>query len=89
MPLIRYTYGPDVRKYGDEPVMVEDVQARWLCDDMRRAVRVTADELEELSKAKLAEVAEQAGVSVRARDLKGHFVKAIAGTDAVAESEGQ
>jgi uncharacterized protein YdbL (DUF1318 family) len=77
MPLIRYTYPPDVRRFGDQPVLVEDVEARVLCDDMRRAVRVTEDDLAELPKAKLAEVAEQVGADVKSRDSKGHFVKKI------------
>ena len=77
MPLIRYTYPPDVRKFGDQPVLVEDVEARVLCDDMRRAVRVSEDDLADLKKAELAELAEQVGADVRKRDAKGHFVKAI------------
>ena len=77
MPLIRYTYGPDIRQFGDKPLMVEDVEARVLVDDMRRAVRVSADELEELPKADLQEIAEQVDAPVRKRDSKGHFVRAI------------
>jgi uncharacterized hydantoinase/oxoprolinase family protein len=83
VPLIRYTYPPDVRLHGDQPVVVEDVEARVLCDDMRRAVRVTAGDLEELPKSDLADLAEQVGAEVKPRDSKGHFVKQIA------EAEGQ
>lgn len=82
MPLIRYTYGPDVRVHGDAPILVEDVEARVLTE-MRRAVLVTEDDLAELKKADLAELADEVGADVRRRDAKGHFVKAIA------EAEGQ
>jgi uncharacterized protein YdbL (DUF1318 family) len=78
MPLIRYTYGPDVREFGDQPIMVEDIEAKTLVDQLRRAVRVDSDELQSLPKAKLAEVAEQVGVEVPKRSVKGQFVKAIA-----------
>jgi hypothetical protein len=83
VPLIRYTYGPDVKKFGDKPVVVEDVEARVLCDDMRRAVRVDASELKDLLKTDLVEIAEQVGAEVKPRDSKGQFVKQIA------EAEGQ
>jgi hypothetical protein len=77
MPLIRYTYGPDVRVHGEAPVLVEDVEARVLCDDMRRAVRVSEDDLAELKKPELVELAEQVGAEVPKRGVKGQFVKAI------------
>lgn len=76
--LIRYIYGPDIRQFGDKPLMVEDVQARHLCDGVRRAVRVTEDDLAGMTKPELAQVAEQVDADVRKRDSKGHFVKAIA-----------
>lgn len=78
MPLIRYTYDPDVREHGDKPVLVEDVEARVLVDHLRRAVRVEASDLEDLPKAELAEVAEKVGAEVPKRGVKGQFVKAIA-----------
>lgn len=81
MPLIRYTYGPDVRRFGDKPIMVEDMEARVLVDSLRRAVRVSEAELEELKKADLREIAEQVGADVRPRDPKGQFVKKIAEAD--------
>ena len=77
MPLIRYTYEPDVRRFGDQPIHVEDVEARTLVDDMRRAVRVTEDELEQMRKDHLAEIAEKVGADVAKRNTKGQFVKAI------------
>lgn len=77
MPLIRYTYGPDVREYGDQPVLVEDVEARTLVDHLRRAVRVEPAELEELPKAQLVEIAEQVGAEVPKRSVKGQFVKGV------------
>lgn len=76
MPLIRYTYGPDIRKHGAAPVLVEDVEARTLTA-MRRAVLVTEDDLAELKKPELEQVAEQVGADARKRDPKGHFVKSI------------
>ena len=82
MPLIRYTYGPDVRHFGDKPIMVEEMEARVLVDSLRRAVRVSEAELEELKKADLQEIAEQVGADVRPRDPKGHFVKKISEADA-------
>jgi hypothetical protein len=45
---------------------------------MRRAVLVDANELSELPKADLAEIADKVGAEVGKRDSKGHFVKAIA-----------
>lgn len=78
MPLIRYTYGPDVREHGDQPVMVEELQARVLCDDMRRAVRVDTGELEQLRKADLLEVAGQAGVEVKRSAPKKQIAQAVA-----------
>lgn len=79
MPFIRYTYGPDVAKHGDKPVLVEELEAKVLADDMRRALRVEDPaELNELTKPELAEVAEKVGADVKARDSKGHFVKKIA-----------
>lgn len=81
MPLIRYTYGPDIRRFGDKPIPVEEMEARVLVDSLRRAVRVSEGELEELTKAELVEVAEQAGVSVPKRGPKGKFVKAVSEAD--------
>lgn len=83
MPLIRYTYPPDVRVHGDRPVLVEELQARVVCDDMRRAVRVGEDELAELKKDELVDLAEQVDVDVPKRNTKGQFVKKIV------EAEGQ
>lgn len=83
MPLIRYTYGPDVRVHGEAPVLVEDVEARVLCDDMRRAVRVSEDDLAGLKKVELVEVAEQVGADVSKSASKAKIAKAVA------ESEGQ
>lgn len=80
MPLIRYTYGPDVKAHGDGPVLVEDVEAKVLTE-MRRAVPVTEDDLAGLKKADLVELADQAGVDVPKRDAKGHFVKALTEPD--------
>lgn len=77
MPLIRYTYPRDVAEFGDKPILVEDLEARTLVDQLQRAVRVTEDDLAELKKPELVELAEQVGVDVRKRDGKGHFVKAI------------
>lgn len=76
MPLIRYTYSRDIAQHGDGPVYVEDVEVRTLLAD-RRAVLVTEDELADLKKAELADLAEQAGVEVSKRDAKGQFVKAL------------
>lgn len=82
MPFIRYTYEPDVREFGDKPILVEDVEARVLCDDKRRAVRVDAPaQFEELTKPVLVEMAEQVGAEVPKRSPKGQFVKALAGAD--------
>lgn len=81
MPLIRYTYEPDIKIHGDKPILVEDVEVRVLTE-MRRAVVVTEDDLAALKKTELANLAEQAGVDVPKRDAKGHFVKALT------ESEG-
>lgn len=77
MPLIRYTYGPDVREFGDQPFLVSDMEAHVLCDDKRRAVRVSEDELHELKKDDLADLAEQVGADVPKRGPKGQFVRAI------------
>jgi hypothetical protein len=76
MPLIRFIHPPDVREHGEAPVVVEDVQARHLTE-MRRAVLVAEDDLAELKKAELVDLAEQAGVDVPKRDPKGHFVKKL------------
>jgi hypothetical protein len=76
MPLIRFIHPPDVREHGEAPVVVEDTQARHLTA-MRRAVLVTEDDLADLKKDELVDLAEQAGVDVPKRDAKGHFVKAI------------
>lgn len=80
MPLIRYTYHRDIAKHGDGPVHAEDVEVRTLLAD-RRAVLVTEDDLAELKKAELVELADQAGVDVPKRDAKGHFVKALVEPD--------
>jgi hypothetical protein len=77
MPLIRFIHAPDIREWGDKPVVVEDVQAKVLTE-MRRAVLVTEDDLAELKKAELVDLADEAGVDVPKRDAKGHFVKALA-----------
>jgi hypothetical protein len=77
MALIRYIYGPDIREFGDKPVVVEEVEAKVLTA-MRRATRVTESDLTELTKPELTQVAEQVDAPVRQRDPKGHFVKAIA-----------
>jgi tRNA U54 and U55 pseudouridine synthase Pus10 len=76
MPLVRHTYFRDIAKHGDGPVHVEDVEARTLIAD-RRAVLVTEEELAELKKAELADLAEQADVEVPKRGAKGQFVKAL------------
>lgn len=83
MPLIRYTYEPDVRRFGDQPIHVEDVEARTLVDDMRRAVRVSGDELEQMRKDHLAEIAEKVGADVPKNAPKKQIAQAVA------ESEGQ
>jgi hypothetical protein len=79
MPLIRFIHPPDVREHGEAPVVVEDVQARHLTE-MRRAVLVTEDDLADLKKDQLVELAEELpGVEAPPkRDSKGHFVKVIA-----------
>jgi hypothetical protein len=77
MPLIRFIHPPDIRVWGGKPVVVEDVQAKVLIE-MRRAVLVTEDDLADLKKADLVDLADEAGVSVPKRDAKGHFVKALA-----------
>lgn len=76
MPLIRFIHPPDIREWGDKPVVVEDVQAKVLTE-MRRAVLVTEDDLADLKKVELVDLAEEAGVDVPKRDAKGHFVKAL------------
>lgn len=78
MPLIRYTYPPDVRLYGDQPIVVADVEARTLVDDMRRAVRVSEADLAELRKADLLEVAGTAGADVKKSDTKAAIAKTVA-----------
>jgi hypothetical protein len=80
MPLIRYTYEPDIKNYGDKPILVTDVEVRVLTE-MRRAVLVTEDDLAELKKVELAELADQAHVDVPKRGVKGQFVKALAEPD--------
>lgn len=77
MPVIRFIHPPDVREWGEGPVAVEDVQARHLTA-MRRAVVLTEDELSELKKPQLVDLADEVGVEVPKRDSKGHFVKAVA-----------
>jgi hypothetical protein len=77
MPLIRFIHPPDVRKHGEAPVVVEDVEARHLTA-LRRAVLVTEHDLAGLKKPELVQLADQVGVEVPKRDSKGHFVKAIA-----------
>ncbi|MGZ6865262.1 MAG: hypothetical protein ACXVGF_04785 [Blastococcus sp.] len=83
MPLIRYTYEPDIRRFGDQPVHVEDVEARTRVDDMRRAVRVAGDELEQMRKDHLAEIAEKVGADVPKNAAKAKIAEKIA------EAEGQ
>lgn len=77
MPLVRFIHPPDIREHGDGPVVVEDVQAKVLTE-MRRAVLVTQDDLADLKKAELVDLADEAGVSLPKRDAKGHFVRALA-----------
>lgn len=81
MPLIRYIYGPDIRQHGNQPVRVLEMEARVLCDDMRRAVRVSEDDLADLTKPELAQLADQVGADVKARDSKGQFAKKISEAD--------
>lgn len=76
MPVIRFIHPPDIREWGEGPVVVEDVQARHLTA-MRRAVVLTEDELAELNKPQLVDLADEVGADVKARDSKGHFVKAV------------
>jgi uncharacterized protein YdbL (DUF1318 family) len=76
MPLIRYTYEPDIKVHGPGPILVEDVEAKVLTE-MRRAVRLSEDDLADLKKADLVDLADQAGVEVSKRDPKGQFVKAL------------
>lgn len=81
MPLIRFTYPRDINRHGDGPIHVLDWQARQLVAD-RRAELVGEDDLAELTKPELAEVAEQVGVKVPKRDAKGHFIKKITEAEA-------
>lgn len=76
MPLIRFIYPPDIRTWGDGPVVVEDVQARVLTE-MRRAVLVTEDDLAELKKAELADLADEVGAEVDPKATKAGLVEAI------------
>lgn len=78
MPLIRYTHAPDVARHGSDPVHVEDVEARVLVDDMRRAERVDPADLEQLPKADLVEVAEQVGAEVSKSAPKKRIAQAVA-----------
>lgn len=73
MPLLRYTYPRDVAVYGSEPFHASELTARVLLEKRR----VELVEPEELTVPQLAEVAEQAGVSVPKRGPKGRFVKAV------------
>jgi hypothetical protein len=77
MQLIRYTYPRDVAEFGDQPVLVEDLEARTLVDQLQRAVRVGPEELHELKKPELVDLADQVGAEVPKRGPKGQFVKAI------------
>lgn len=77
MPLIRYTYARDVAAHGDQPVQVEDVEARVLVAD-RRAELVDADKLAELPKAALLDLADKASVEVKKTAPKADIVKAVA-----------
>lgn len=77
MQLVRFTYGPDIAKHGESPVLVEDVEARVLTAD-RRAVRVTEDELAEMTKADLVEVAHDLGIEAKGR--KADIAAAVADT---------
>jgi hypothetical protein len=76
MPLIRYTYPRDVRVHGDQPVHVEDVEARVLVAD-RRAALLTDDELAELHKPALVELADEAHVAVAPKDTKAKIVEKL------------
>ncbi|MCW2898490.1 MAG: hypothetical protein JWO67_755 [Streptosporangiaceae bacterium] len=76
MPVIRYIYPPDIREHGDQPIVMEGVEARTLIE-MRRAVPVSEDELAQLKKPQLVEIADQIGADVSPRDLKDHVVTAI------------
>jgi hypothetical protein len=76
MPVVRFIHPPDVRQYGDGPVVVEDVQARVLTE-MRRAVLLTEDDLGELKKAELLEAADSLNVEASAGDTKAEIVEAI------------
>jgi hypothetical protein len=82
VPLIRYIYGPDVREHGEQPVMVDEVQARVLTE-MRRAVRVTVDDLSSLKKAELIEHAEAADIPVPPRATNAHLTDALSEVVAV------
>lgn len=66
MPFVRYTYGPDIARYGDQPVQVEDVEVRVLAE-MRRAEEVGPEELAQLRKADLQKLAEDVGTEVPAK----------------------
>lgn len=74
MPLIRCTYPRAVQMFGSEPVSVSDVEARTLIEK-RWAVEVTEDELAELKKPQLVEVAEDLGVPTKG--TKADIVEAI------------
>jgi hypothetical protein len=76
VPFIRYTYGPDIARYGDGPIQVEDVEVRVLTE-MRRAVEVAPDELAELPKADLQQMADDAGVEVPARAPRKQIVEKL------------
>jgi hypothetical protein len=76
MPFIRYTYGPDIARFGDQPVQVEDVEVRVLTE-MRRAVEVGPDELAELPKADLQQMADDAGTEVPAKASRKQIVEKL------------
>lgn len=76
MPLVRFIHPPDIREYGDGPVVVEDVQARVLTE-MRRADLLDESDLAELKKAELLEAAADLHVEASPADTKAKIVEAI------------
>lgn len=76
MPFIRYTYGPDIAQYGDQPIQVEDVEVRVLTE-MRRAEVVSPDELAELPKSDLQQLADEAGAEVPAKASRKQIVEKL------------
>jgi magnesium-transporting ATPase (P-type) len=76
MPFVRFIHAPDIRIHGEAPVLVEDVEVRVLTAD-RRAVLVSDEELAELSKPKLVELADEADVPVSPKDTKAKIVEKL------------